>query len=62
MKIDVVVRAIVIGEQVVAKELVRVTDDNLPRDQQRKLISYGDMGWLDELNIDQEYVLELTPK
>jgi hypothetical protein len=62
LTIDVVLRAIVIGEQVEAKELVLVTDDNLPRTQRRALITNNDYAWLDGLEIDQEYKLTLEPK
>ena len=62
MKIDVVVRAIVIGEQVEAKSLELVQDQNKPNLDRRRLISYGDYSWLDELQIDQVYTLTIEEK
>ena len=62
MKLDVVVRAIVIGETVEAKSLELVQDQTKPNLDRRKLISYGDYSWLDELQIDQVYTLTIEDK
>jgi hypothetical protein len=62
MTIDVVLRAIVIGEQVEAKALELVMDQYKPRAERRTLITNNDYAWLDGLEIDREYKLTLEPK